>query len=256
MYFTEQYNIDISPIMFDNYDQKDNNFRHSVVSTTTTATTASNSTQRLSVESSLEEDNIVTYYYALEDAICSDWMYKYETPSFSFSKTWKKRFYVLANNNVYVFKSTKSTNPAKEQFMLTEDTFVFVTEEFKKGYVIELRKPHFKWHIRCDSVEQMKLWLESMKKIVACIKAGYNGTFNPLVLSSLKLTEDYQLLDTRFSKQQSLPNSGNNNRKRVSSIKISRQSLAEIPDWETLIPPQSPPPRSRLPPIPLPTVSE
>lgn len=64
MYFTEQHNIDISPIMFDNFDQKDNNFRHSVVSTTTTATTAttaSNSTQRLSVESSLEEDNIATY---------------------------------------------------------------------------------------------------------------------------------------------------------------------------------------------------
>ncbi|CEG76903.1 hypothetical protein RMATCC62417_11731 [Rhizopus microsporus] len=264
-------------------------FRHSVASTATTVTSTSNSTQRLSttslseddycprhstssshhshhsssnnhsikskilskIQSKREENAIaidpwcISVRYALEHSICSDWMYKYETPTFTFTKSWKKRYFVLVDRIVYVFKSTKPTSPAKEHFVLTADTFVFVTEEFKKGYVIELRKPHFKWYIRCDSVNQMKQWLELMKKTVACIKIGYNGLLTHSILSSIKLTDDYKILIP-----QSYP-------KTRPSSHYSRRSMADIPDWETMIiPPQLPPPRTKPPPVPLPTVSE
>jgi hypothetical protein len=58
----QQQNMDISPTVFmDNNNMKDNNFRHSVASTATNTTTTTTSTQRLSVASSLEEDNTLAY---------------------------------------------------------------------------------------------------------------------------------------------------------------------------------------------------
>ncbi|KAG1473198.1 hypothetical protein G6F56_001093 [Rhizopus delemar] len=222
-----------------------------------TSESRSNSKEDIS-DNFTKDPSCVSVKHALEHAICSDWICKYETPSFAFSKSWKKRFCVLADKVVYIFKSTKSSHLPKEYFVLTENTFVFVTEEFKKGYVIELRKPHFKWYIRCGSVDQMKLWLELMKKTVGCIKIGYYGRLTPSILSNVKLTDDYRIL-TKASKHQSLPNPENNsalNRKSIGSPPCRPASLAEIPDWETMIPPQLPPPRSKLPPLPLPTVSE
>ncbi|KAI9261061.1 hypothetical protein BY458DRAFT_516154 [Sporodiniella umbellata] len=197
----------------------------------------------------------VAVRYANEHAICSDWLRKYETPTFSFTKSWKSRYVVLMGRMVYVFKTVKPTQPAKENFLLTEDTFVFVTEEFKKGYVIELRKPKAKWHLRCSSTDQMKTWLDAMKKIVACIKVGYEGVLTADRLALVTLTEDYRI--------RTLPQENNNRPvtlcKGLSTVRRlspQRQSLSEIPDWETLIPPQLPPPRTKPPPIPLPTVSE
>ncbi|EPB86956.1 hypothetical protein HMPREF1544_06279 [Mucor circinelloides 1006PhL] len=228
---------------------------------------------------------------AADTCIVSDWLYKYEQPTFAFSRSWKRRLFILVDRIVYNFKSSKSTTPAKEHFVLTDDTFVFVTEEFKKGFIIELRKPLCKWYIRCESVNQMRCWLEAMKKIVACIKIGYDGLLNNSILASVKLTDDYRILipskvaaiqlDRKQHYRQSLPvsmtfNNNNkdilHNRKRPHSsssatITKSRQSLAEIPDWESILPPQLPPPKSRPPPVPsaytsnnnnnnLPTVSE
>lgn len=230
---------------------------------------------------------------AIDTCIVSDWLCKYEQPTFAFSRSWKRRLFVLVDRIVYNFKSSKSTTPAKEHFVLTDDTFVFVTEEFKRGFIIELRKPLCKWFIRCESVNQMRSWLEAMKKIVACIKIGYDGLLNSSILASVKLTDDYRILipskvaamqlDKKQHYRQSLPvsmtfNSNNNhdilphNRKRPHSSSSTlaaakhRQSLAEIPDWESILPPQLPPPKSRPPPVPssygtsnnnnLPTVSE
>lgn len=209
--------------------------------------------------------------YALEHCTFSDWMYKHETPAFAFARSWKRRLFILVDQVVLVYKAAKSTSPAREHFILTEDTCVFVTEEFKKGYVIEMRKPFCKWYIRCDSLSQMRTWLESMKKIVACIKIGYTGDLTTELLSTVTLTDDYRILvpvdnSTHLSStdrrkyRQSLPvptttklANDEQNKKRA------RQSLADIPDWESTLPPQLPPPRTKLPPVPpspLPTVSE
>lgn len=215
---------------------------------------------------------------AIETSIVSDWLHKYEHPTFAFSRSWKRRLFILADRIVYTFKSSKSTTPAKEHFVLTDDTFVFVTEEFKKGFIIELRKPLCKWFIRCESVNQMKCWLEAMKKIVACIKIGYDGLLNNSILASVKLTDDYRILipskvaairmDKRQQYRQSLPvsmtyTSNHNdilsNRKRplssTSNNNNNRQSLASIPDWETVLPPQLPPPKSKPPPVPSSSIS-
>ncbi|OBZ81950.1 hypothetical protein A0J61_09999 [Choanephora cucurbitarum] len=207
---------------------------------------------------------------ALESCMLSGWMQKYETPTFAFSRSWKPRMFVLLDRILFVFKSNKLTNPAREYFVLTEDTFVFVTEEFKKGYVIELRKPLCKWFIRCESIDQMKQWLEAMKKIVACIKIGYDGLLNEAILKSITLTDDYRILipsHIKKSYRQSLPLSLDCQLSRQGSLqpkkkKGKRQSLAEIPDWESTIPSQLPPPTTKPPPVPLaynndlPTVSE
>lgn len=236
----------------------------------------------------------VSVKFALENSINCDWLHKYEQPSaFGFGRSWKRRLFILVDRIVFVFKSSKATNPAREHFQLTEDTFVFVTEEFKKGYIIELRKPLSKWYIRCDSVTQMRSWLESMKKIVACIKIGYTGLLSTSVLSSIKLTDDYRILvpvnatleTSRKLHRQSLPplvvsqqqqqNTTNPVTRKHSlpsksiarppsrsSLLIAggnnRQSLSDIPDWESMLPPQLPPPRSKPPPVPplLATVSE
>lgn len=222
--------------------------------------------------------------YAIENAISTDWLYKHEQPNtFGFGRTWKRRLFILVDRIVFIFKTSKATNPAKEHFLLTQDTFVFVTEEFKKGFIIELRKPGCKWYIRCETVNQMRLWLESMKKIVACIKIGYDGVLSNSILSSITLTDDYRILiptvneQTKRVNRQSLPTKVIQIKKSTttsppqhhsfisSSASYSspssfpqRQSLAEIPDWETTLPPQLPPPRSKPPPVPpsLPTVSE
>ncbi|KAI7859313.1 hypothetical protein BDC45DRAFT_497327 [Circinella umbellata] len=133
---------------------------------------------------------------ALEKAICKNWIYKYEQPTFTFARAWKRRYVILVDKIVYIFKSNKSTHPAREHFILTEDTLVFVSEEFKKGYVVEIRKPLCKWYLRCESASQMKHWLESMKKIVACVKVGHSGKLSSSMLANLQLTDDYQLLSS------------------------------------------------------------
>ncbi|KAL0093870.1 hypothetical protein F4703DRAFT_1294484 [Phycomyces blakesleeanus] len=131
---------------------------------------------------------------ALENVICHAWLQKYESSTFAFVRTWKRRYVVLVDKTVHIFKSPKPTNPSKEHFLLTEDTFVFVTEEFKKGYVLELRKPLCKWYLRCESVAQMKIWLEAMKKIVACVKLGHQGQMTAGLLSHLELVDNFRLL--------------------------------------------------------------
>ncbi|KAI9499035.1 hypothetical protein BDB00DRAFT_924816 [Zychaea mexicana] len=131
---------------------------------------------------------------ALENAIYSNYLHKYETPSFAFARSWKRRYVVLVDRIVYVFKSSKSTNPAREHFILTDDTLVFVSEEFQKSYVVEIRKPLCKWYLRCESASQMKFWLEAMKKIVACAKLGHTGSLSAGMLANLKLTDDFRLL--------------------------------------------------------------
>ena len=192
----------------------------------------------------------VSVKFAFENSINSDWLHKYEQPTkFGFGRSWKRRLFILVDRTVFIFKSTKATNPAREHFQLTEDTFVFVTEEFKKGYIIELRKPLSKWYIRCDSVTQMRSWLESMKKIVACIKIGYSGLLSTSVLSSIKLTDDYRILipiqeKTKRLHRQSLPpiasNTISTGRKHSVSYNntsiprpLSRSSLLLVPNSRT-----------------------
>ncbi|KAI8149964.1 hypothetical protein BJV82DRAFT_662057 [Fennellomyces sp. T-0311] len=140
---------------------------------------------------------------ALEKSICNNWLHKYEAPAFAFARAWKRRYVVLVDRIVYVFKTSKSTTPAREHFILTEDTLVFVSEEFRKGYVIEIRKPLCKWYLRCETSAQMKYWLEAMKKIVAYIKIGHTAPLSAALLSATRLTDDFRLLTVTGPRSQS-----------------------------------------------------
>ncbi|KAI8060780.1 hypothetical protein BC940DRAFT_311311 [Gongronella butleri] len=131
---------------------------------------------------------------AMDNAVCHDWLYRYEPPSFALARAWKRRVVALVDRSVLVYKSTKATCAAREHFLLTEDTLIFVTEAFKKGCVIEMRKPLCKWYLRCENVDQMKRWLTTMKKAVACLKLGLPGPLTASMLASLTLTDDARLL--------------------------------------------------------------
>ncbi|KAI9299463.1 hypothetical protein BJ944DRAFT_274216 [Cunninghamella echinulata] len=162
----------------------------------------------------------MTVNLTLNDAICQDWLYKYETPTFAFSRSWKRRYVVLLDKTVYIFKSShhsqhhykkfyttsssssfSTTTPPipSDRFLLTEDTLVFVSQEFKKGCVIELRKPLCKWYLRCESIDQMKCWLKILKKVVACIKLNYPSPLTTKLISNLSLTDDARLLIPKSS---------------------------------------------------------
>ncbi|KAI8334014.1 hypothetical protein BC941DRAFT_473244 [Chlamydoabsidia padenii] len=244
----------------------------SASTSTTTTSTSSNSTQR---QKSLDPW-CMSVKMAQDSAVCSSWLHKYESPTFAFTRSWKRRFIVLTDQNVYVFKTdTKSTAPARAHFLLTDDTLIFVNEDFNKqqqGCVIEIRKPLCKWYLRCESIAQMKTWLEAMKKVVACLKLGYRGTLTASLLDTLILTDDSRLLKTkktdelyhqqrsRLSQQFSEAQPSQYRTKRSSTPVIpsstlptpttKRQSLAQIPHWEKMLPPLMPPPTSLPPPPP------
>ncbi|ORX63108.1 hypothetical protein DM01DRAFT_1331185 [Hesseltinella vesiculosa] len=131
---------------------------------------------------------------ALDNALCHNWLYRYEPPSFALARSWKRRMVVLVDRSVYVFKNNKPTCPIRDHFLLTDDTLIFVTEAFKKGCVIEMRKPLCRWYLRCDSVDQMKTWLTTLKKLVACLKLNVTGPLTPSLLDSMVLTDDARLL--------------------------------------------------------------
>ncbi|KAI9313813.1 hypothetical protein BX666DRAFT_1863764 [Dichotomocladium elegans] len=156
----------------------------------------------MSLKAALEDPRLITYA----------WLYKHEVPSFAFARSWKKRYIVLIDKTLYVFKSTKPTSSVREHFGLTDDTLVFVSEEFKKSsFVLEIRKPLLKWYLRCESANQLKEWLEAMKKVAACLKLGHRASLTASILNGLQLTDDTRLLliqnneDQPQPKQQLLP---------------------------------------------------
>lgn len=259
---------------------------------TTTTSTSSNSAHHQQRQKALDPW-CMSVKMAQDSAVCSNWLHKYESPTFAFARSWKRRYIVLTDNIVYVFKTNaKSTAPARAHFLLTDDTLIFVTEDFnssnkknqqqQQSCVIEIRKPLCKWYLRCESIDQMKTWLEAMKKVVACLKLGYNGALTASLLDSLILTDDARLLKTkktdalhhqeqhflqqhqqqrsRLSQQfsEAQPSQYRTKRSSTPAIPLStttpttkkRQSLAQIPHWEKMLPPQMPPPTSLPPPPP------
>ncbi|ORZ16318.1 hypothetical protein BCR42DRAFT_491374 [Absidia repens] len=162
--------------------------------------TPSSTSSTNTTDSNAQDPWCMSVKMAQDAALCENWISKYESPTFAFARSWKRRYIVLTDRIVYVFKSKKPTTPAREHFLLTDDTLIFVTEDFKKGCVIEIRKPLCKWYLRCESITQMKHWLEAMKKVVACLKLGYSGALTTSLLSSLTLTDDARLLTSSTKK--------------------------------------------------------
>ncbi|KAI9276900.1 hypothetical protein BDA99DRAFT_429892, partial [Phascolomyces articulosus] len=107
------------------------------------------------------------------------WMTKHIPPSYSFTKTKKQRYVILADRMLYTFKTDKTTPHYREFFELTQDTSVFVTDYITGAlFCIEITKlagEKKSWYLQCQSAEHMKLWLDKLKKTVAWLREHRNS---------------------------------------------------------------------------------
>ncbi|KAG2217616.1 hypothetical protein INT45_004171 [Circinella minor] len=135
------------------------------------------------------------------------WMTKHIPPSYSFTKTKKKRYVVLADRMIYTFKTDQPTAHYREFFQLTKDTSVFVTD-FITGamFCIEVTKlagEKKSWYLQCQSADHMKLWLDRLKKTVAWLRDVGEGVVTNRDLAMIQ-TEHDALVNNVVQQQPSL----------------------------------------------------
>ncbi|KAI9320481.1 hypothetical protein BX666DRAFT_1908432 [Dichotomocladium elegans] len=124
---------------------------------------------------------VVWKYYSIKG-----WMTKHIPPSYSFSKTRKLRYVVLADRMVYTFKTDSPTPFYREFFELTGDTDVFVSN-YLSGvmYCIEVSKRDHRerksWYLQCEDSESMKLWLDRLKKTVSWLRSCHGSATSSIV---------------------------------------------------------------------------
>ncbi|KAF7728758.1 hypothetical protein EC973_005596 [Apophysomyces ossiformis] len=122
------------------------------------------------------------------------WLTKHIPPTFSFTKTKKKRFIILADRMLYTFKTDHQTGQFREFMELTKSTNVFVTDQFAGvPYCIEIRKPSeetIHWYLQAPDAETMKLWLERLKKTIYWLRENHAGTVNLAKLATID-TENF-----------------------------------------------------------------
>ncbi|CAG8497253.1 13461_t:CDS:2 [Ambispora gerdemannii] len=141
----------------------------------------------------------------------SGYMAKYMNPSFSFSKSWKRRYFALVKNTLYCFKSSDSIALMIDNFEVTANTVVCVTENFtSKLWVLEVSKlGEKKWYLQADNVEEMKGWLHELKATV--IKCKYSTQVLPDVPKDItNTTTNATVLDQDEKLTKSLTNSNIN----------------------------------------------
>ena len=122
------------------------------------------------------------------------WMAKHIPPSYSFTKTKKQRYVILADRMLYTFKTDKPTAHYREFFQLTKDTSVFVTD-FIAGamFCIEVTKmagEKKSWYLQCQSADHMKLWLDRLKKTVAWLRDVGEGVVTNRDLAKIQTEHD------------------------------------------------------------------
>ncbi|KAI9313842.1 hypothetical protein BX666DRAFT_1974128 [Dichotomocladium elegans] len=102
------------------------------------------------------------------------WLTKHIPPSYSFTKSRKVRYFVLADRMLYAFKNDQRTSQYREFFEITKDTDVFVTDYFQGvTYCIEITKRGIEtksWFLECSDAEHMKTWLDRLKRTVGWLK--------------------------------------------------------------------------------------
>ncbi|KAJ8660815.1 hypothetical protein O0I10_003458 [Lichtheimia ornata] len=120
------------------------------------------------------QSDVVWHYFTLRG-----WLTKHVPPSYSFTKSSKLRYLILADRMLYVFKNDRPTLQYREFFELTKDTQVFVSDRFTGVlYCLVISKrdglDQKKWYLECADAETMKEWLDKLKKTVAWLKENDN----------------------------------------------------------------------------------
>ncbi|KAI8581422.1 hypothetical protein K450DRAFT_232977 [Umbelopsis ramanniana AG] len=103
------------------------------------------------------------------------WLNNHIPASFGFSKQWKKRYFVLVDSMLFIYKDDNPNLVWRNFMELSKDTIVFVTNEFgNKLYCIEIRKPgqERSWYVQADGPDDTKVWLNDLKGTVKWIKTG------------------------------------------------------------------------------------
>lgn len=122
------------------------------------------------------------------------WLTRHIPPSYSFTKSKKERYIILADRMLYAFKTDTPSAHFKEVFELTKDTNVFVTDQFTGVlYCIEITKRSEElrsWYIQCDTAELMKTWLDRLKRTVQWLREDRPGIVTLKGLGEIQTEND------------------------------------------------------------------
>ncbi|KAI8340470.1 hypothetical protein BC941DRAFT_417348 [Chlamydoabsidia padenii] len=193
----------------------------------------------------------------------------------------KRRYVILADRFLYCFKTDTPTHKYRDYMELRRDTQVFVTDHLAGVlYCIEIRNTGTTWFLQADHADSMKVWLERLKKTIHYLADTDNE--GPITKDKLHLVhspEDVFIMngggiDTDSSSSSSsltysprssqhdiygdtgtsigpmspgLYRSHRNSSARSSLSNEDHRIKSLLPD---VLPPQLPPPTSKLPPPP------
>lgn len=225
----------------------------------------------------------------LQQAILTGWLTKHRAPTFSFMKNIKKRYVVLVDRMLYTFKS-ETAETYREFLELTINTNAFVTDQFSGAlYCIEIKKKGVdeSWFLQADNAETMKIWLDRIKRTISLLREGHPNTITKESLSTIKTEEEEYSLASHSKRNLSISSKSSSSDSNSISFPLpptqhynyessisSFQSISEYSSIDTpttrrqssltrhnnnntrssslpsVLPPQLPPPKSELPPIP------
>ncbi|KAI9319158.1 hypothetical protein BX666DRAFT_1431931 [Dichotomocladium elegans] len=114
-------------------------------------------------------------------AVMRGWMTKHMPPAFSFTKSYHRRYILLIDRIIYTFKTDTPKNDYREFFELTPNTCVFATDLFPGiMYCLEIRRKEDgrTWYLQAESVEDMKAWMNVIKKAIQWLNLQLPGVFS------------------------------------------------------------------------------
>ncbi|KAI9495235.1 hypothetical protein BDB00DRAFT_760502 [Zychaea mexicana] len=152
------------------------------------------------------------------------WMTKHMPPAFSFTKTRHRRYVLLVDRLIYTFKTDTPKHDFREFFELTQNTNIFVTDQFPSVlYCLEIQRMEDgrTWYLQAEDANDMKRWMDRLKRTIQWLRL-----------------EDVSSSDSASSY---CDNNNSNDRKRFSAYSYHTPPPP---------PPQHPPPSGPPPPIP------
>lgn len=182
------------------------------------------------------------------------WLNNHIPASFGFSKQWKKRYFVLVDSMLFIYKDDNPNQVWRNFMELSKDTIIFVTNEFgNKLYCIEIRKPgqERSWYVQAEGPDDMKVWLNDLKGTVKWIKTGRRDEDDAAStlsdsLSSLDLSVNRHSQQQHPAAQPPPPPAPEYTNRPPPPVPSDLRS----PTRYKMMPPPLPPPTSILPPTP------
>ncbi|KAI8137290.1 hypothetical protein BJV82DRAFT_635767 [Fennellomyces sp. T-0311] len=174
-------------------------------------------------------------------AIMTGWMTKHMPPAFSFTKTRHRRYVLLLDRILYTFKNDNPKNDFREFFELTQNTNIFVTDQFPAVlFCLEIQRTEDgrTWYLQAEGADDMKVWMDKLKRAVQWLKYEEPGVLTRDKLDTVVL-EVHEEKPTPMRPSISSDSFPSSDKKRFSTY-----------SYHYTAPPQPPPPQGPPPPIP------